>query len=104
MEEARIKMVGDQSWAKENVVTGILRLVRENGLFSTFGGLPAMLSKQVMIVRYGTAAPLFRCYSILLFKFIAHSSLNLSKRSPASSPLPPSFMIEGTVLIDACFV
>lgn len=47
MEEARIKMVGDQSWAKENVVSGILRLVRENGLFSTFGGLPAMLAKQV---------------------------------------------------------
>ena len=47
MEEARIKMVGDESWAKENVVTGILRLVRENGIFSTFGGLPAMLCKQV---------------------------------------------------------
>ena len=40
-------MVGDESWAKENVVTGILRLVRENGIFSTFGGLPAMLCKQV---------------------------------------------------------
>ena len=39
--------VGDESWAKENVVTGILRLVRENGIFSTFGGLPAMLCKQV---------------------------------------------------------
>jgi hypothetical protein len=50
MEEARIKMVGDASWAKENVVTGILRLVRENGLFSTFGGLPAMLSKQVVAI------------------------------------------------------
>jgi hypothetical protein len=49
MEEARIKMVGDASWANENVVTGILRLVRENGLFSTFGGLPAMLSKQVIV-------------------------------------------------------
>ena len=47
MEEARIKMVGDESWAKENVVSGITRLVRENGLFSTFGGLPAMLAKQV---------------------------------------------------------
>ena len=47
MEEARIKMVGDESWAKENVVSGILRLVKENGIFSTFGGLPAMLCKQV---------------------------------------------------------
>lgn len=40
-------MVGDETWAKENVVSGITRLVRENGLFSTFGGLPAMLAKQV---------------------------------------------------------
>ena len=32
---------------KENVISGIARLVRENGIFSTFGGLPAMLAKQV---------------------------------------------------------
>lgn len=48
MEEARIKMVGEPSWAKENVVTAIIRLVRESGFFATFGGLPAMLSKQVL--------------------------------------------------------
>lgn len=47
MEEARIKMVGDKAWAKENVVSSIVRLVRENGLLSSFGGLNAMLSKQV---------------------------------------------------------
>lgn len=47
MEEARIKMVGDKTWQKENVVSGMVRLVRENGLFSSFGGLSAMLSKQV---------------------------------------------------------
>ena len=47
MEEARIKMVGDQTWARENVISGIARLVRENGIFSTFEGLPAMLAKQV---------------------------------------------------------
>lgn len=50
MEEARIKMVGDKSWAKENVVSGIVRLVRENGVFASFGGLPAMLAKQVRIL------------------------------------------------------
>ena len=37
MEEARIKMVGDATWAKENVITGLIRLVREGGL-STFAG------------------------------------------------------------------
>lgn len=47
MEETRIKMVGDKTWAQENIVSGILRLVKENGLLSTFSGLPAMLSKQV---------------------------------------------------------
>jgi hypothetical protein len=47
MEEARIKMVGDPSWTKENTVTAIARLIREKGLIASFGGLPAMLSKQV---------------------------------------------------------
>lgn len=47
MEESRIKMVGDKSWAKENVVSAILRLIKESGLLATFSGLPAMLFKQV---------------------------------------------------------
>lgn len=47
MEEARIKMVGDPTWAKENLVTSIARLIKEGGLFSTFKGLPAMLAKQI---------------------------------------------------------
>lgn len=47
MEEARIKMVGDKSWQKENVVSGIIRLMRENGVFASFGGLSAMLAKQI---------------------------------------------------------
>ena len=47
MEESRIKMVGDKSWEKENVVSAILRLIRESGLLATFAGLPAMLFKQV---------------------------------------------------------
>lgn len=47
MEEARIKMVGDASWAGEGLISGLVRLVREDGLLATFSGLPAMLSKQV---------------------------------------------------------
>ena len=47
MEEARIKMVSEASWAKENLISGMARLIKEGGLFSTFSGLPAMLSKQV---------------------------------------------------------
>ena len=51
MVEARIKMVGDASWSKENTVSAIARMVREDGLFASFGGLAAMLSKQVKISR-----------------------------------------------------
>lgn len=47
MEEARIKMVGDASWAKENLISAMTRLLLEGGLLSTFVGLPAMLLKQI---------------------------------------------------------
>eukprot|EP01032_Pedospumella_encystans_P015584 gene15584-17812_t len=47
MEEARIKMVNDPTWAQENVISSIVRLIREDGVFSSFSGLPAMLSKQI---------------------------------------------------------
>ena len=72
MEEARIKMVGDVTWAKENVVSGILRLVRENGLFSTFGGLPAMLAKQVRRRLHLSSASLW-----FLHRNISHVSILL---------------------------
>lgn len=47
MEETRIKMVGDATWKDENVVSGLMRLTKESGIFSTLSGLPAMLSKQI---------------------------------------------------------
>ena len=47
MEEVRIKMVGDESWAGEGFVSGCGRLLREHGVFGTFSGMQAMLSKQV---------------------------------------------------------
>lgn len=40
-------MVGDKSWSKENTLSAITRMVKEDGLLSSFGGLAAMLSKQV---------------------------------------------------------
>ena len=48
MEETRIKMVGEKSWEKENLISGMARLIKEGGIFSTFAGLPAMLAKQVL--------------------------------------------------------
>ena len=47
MEEARIKMVGDASWAKESLVSALARLAFGGGILSTFAGLPAMLLKQI---------------------------------------------------------
>ena len=72
MEEARIEMAGDQTWARENVLSGIARLVRENGIFSTFGGLPAMLAKQVRTALNPALNPaVFNCIilhcTVLLF-------------------------------------
>jgi len=46
-EETRIKMVGDPTWSKENLFSGVARIIREDGIFSMFRGLAAMLSKQV---------------------------------------------------------
>lgn len=47
MEDTRIRMVGDPSYAKENLVSALWRITKEDGMFKTFKGLNAMLSKQV---------------------------------------------------------
>ena len=47
MEEVRIKMVENVDWKKESLISALLRLVKESGIFATFAGLPAMLSKQI---------------------------------------------------------
>ena len=47
MEDTRIRMVGDASYANENLVSALVRIVKEDGVFKTFNGLNAMLSKQV---------------------------------------------------------
>lgn len=47
MEEVRIKMVENSDWKNETLVTALLRIIKEDGIFATFAGLPAMLSKQV---------------------------------------------------------
>lgn len=47
MEEVRIKMVENSDWKNETLVSALLRIIKEDGIFATFAGLPAMLSKQV---------------------------------------------------------
>jgi solute carrier family 25 phosphate transporter 3 len=40
-------MVGDPSYAKENLISALVRIIREDGVLKTFTGLSAMLSKQI---------------------------------------------------------
>merc|ERR1711862_76863 len=47
MESMRIKMVTDSSYQGLNFFTGLPKLIKEEGLLSTFSGVWAMLSKQV---------------------------------------------------------
>ena len=47
MEEVRIKMVENADWKDESLISALLRLMKESGIFATFAGLPAMLSKQI---------------------------------------------------------
>lgn len=76
MEEARIKMVGDKSWQKENVVSGMMRLVSEKGLFASFSGLPAMLAKQVPYTMGKQVS--FDVFAAMLYAFA--SQLQLSEK------------------------
>jgi len=46
MEETRIRLVSDPNFAK-GLLDGLPRLLKEDGFLSPFGGLPAMLSKQI---------------------------------------------------------
>lgn len=47
MESTRIKIVTDPDYAKKNLLTALTKMIAEDGLFSSFSGLWAMLAKQV---------------------------------------------------------
>lgn len=47
MESTRIRIVTDPAYADMGLLTGLPKLVKEDGLLSTFGGMYAMLAKQV---------------------------------------------------------
>lgn len=76
MEEARIKMVADASWANENVVSSIVRMIREDGLLSSFSGLPAMLAKQVPYTMGKQVS--FDLIAALLYTLVAQLAINTS--------------------------
>ena len=47
MESLRIRQVTDQSYANDSLLTGLPKLIRADGFISLFGGVWAMLAKQV---------------------------------------------------------
>ncbi len=47
LEDARIRMVSDVKYAKDNLARAFVRIFDEQGVASTFSGLSAMLAKQI---------------------------------------------------------
>lgn len=47
MESTRIRIVTDKDYADKGLLTGLPKLIKEEGLLSTFSGIWAMLVKQV---------------------------------------------------------
>lgn len=47
MESLRIRQVTDPRYANDSLLTGLPRLIRESGFMTLFGGVLAMLAKQV---------------------------------------------------------
>jgi len=47
MESTRIRIVTDPAYADKGLLTGLPKLIAEEGLLSTFGGVYAMLAKQI---------------------------------------------------------
>ena len=51
MEFTRIRIVTDPNYKGDNMMQAFHKLIQENGVLSTFGGMSAMLSKQVRAAR-----------------------------------------------------
>ena len=47
MESTRIRIVTDKEYADKGLLTGLPKLIKEEGLMSSFSGVSAMLSKQI---------------------------------------------------------
>mmetsp|Transcript_28603 Transcript_28603/g.69291 ORF Transcript_28603/g.69291 Transcript_28603/m.69291 type:complete len:188 (+) Transcript_28603:834-1397(+) len=47
MESLRIKQVTDESYQNDSLLTGLPKLIQQDGFLSLFGGMWAMLAKQV---------------------------------------------------------
>lgn len=51
MESLRIKQVTDKSFADDSILTGIPKLIKQDGILNLFAGVLAMLTKQVRLTK-----------------------------------------------------
>lgn len=58
MESTRIRIVTDKEYKGKGLLTGLPKLIKEEGLLSTFGGMWAMLAKQVSYIFYANVIKL----------------------------------------------
>ena len=97
MEDTRIRMVGDASYANENLVSALVRIVKEDGLFKTFNGLAAMLSKQVPYTMTKQVS-----FDIISKLFYALAASKFSQYSKETIKMPISIVAAFLTSILAC--
>lgn len=51
-ESVRIKIVTDENYSDKGLMTGLPKLINEDGFFKMFGGFPAMITKQVRPINH----------------------------------------------------
>lgn len=76
MESTRIRIVTDKDYADKGLLTGLPKLIKEEGLLSTFAGLWAMLAKQVPYT-FGKQVS-FDVFAGLLYAFFHNQGDNLA--------------------------
>lgn len=77
IEDTRIRMVGDSRYAKDNAVTAMVRIVREEGIAPLFSGLIAMLLKQVPYTMAKQVS--FDFFAKLLYAFAERNNLKVKE-------------------------
>lgn len=76
MESTRIRIVTDKDYAGKGLLTGLPKLIKEEGLLSTFSGIWAMLIKQVPYT-FGKQVS-FDIFAGLLYAFFHNHGDNLA--------------------------
>ena len=77
MELTRIRIVTDKNYADKGLLSGLPKLIREEGLFASFAGIWAMLAKQVPYTLGKQVS--FDVFAGMLYAFFNSSAVHLAK-------------------------